>query len=138
MGLFSFSLTKMADLKYPVSYLEVHDFDRAGNLVAEKLIRKPVMVMLQAGWCGHCIASKPEFQKFADMGIIKCATIQEDGSRNTEKDLGKLISFIYPEKFIGYPSYMLFLPSGKKLAYNGGRDAESLKHFVSSQIGNYN
>lgn len=128
----------MADLKYPVAYLEVHDFDKAGNLVAQKLAQKPVMVMLQAGWCGHCVASKPEFQKFADMGIVECATIQEDGFRKTEKDLGKLVSAIYPEKFIGFPSYMLILSSGKKLAYNGGRDAESIKQFVSSQVGNYN
>lgn len=128
----------MADLIHPVAYLEVHDFDESGNLVTPELARKAVMVMFQASWCGHCKDSKPEFQKFANTGIVKCATIQEDGSRKTEKELSKLVSRIYPEEFIGYPSYMLILPSGKKIAYNGRRDAESIKQFVSSQIGTYN
>ena len=128
----------MADFKYPVAYLEIHDFDKSGNLVAKKLDKRPVLVMVQAGWCGACAGAKPEFQRFADMGVVDCATIQEDGSRETEKELGEMISLIYPEKFIGFPSYMLVLPSGKKMAYNGNRDAQSLKNFVSSQVGNYN
>lgn len=120
----------MGDLKYPVAYLEVNDFDDSGNYLG----RKPIMVMFQAGWCGHCAYSKPEFQKFADERIVECATIQEDGARKTEKELGKLVSRIYPEQFLGYPSYMLILPSGKKLAYNGGRDAESIKKFVRHRV----
>lgn len=126
----------MADLKYPISYLELHDFDDNGVLIAKEITEKPVMVMLQAGWCGHCQASKSEFQKFADMGIVHCATIQEDGSRPAERELGKLIPRIYPDNFVGFPSYMLLFPSGKKIAYNGGRDSESMQHFVSSHINN--
>ena len=119
----------MADLTYPIAYLETHDFDERGDFVFPKKA-VPTLVMIQAGWCGACAGSKPDFQRFADMEVVSTATIQEDGERDSEKLLGKRIGEIYPEKFVGFPSYMLILPSGKKIAYNGNRDPDSLKKFV--------
>lgn len=117
------------DLKYPVAYLELHDFDD-GNLLVEQFRETPVLVLIQAGWCGACTAAKPEFQRFAEMGVASAATIQDDGERESERKLSKIVSRIYPEKMIGFPSYMLITASGRKMAYNGPRDAESLKRFV--------
>lgn len=121
------------DLKYPVAYLENHDFDSAGNLVGIEFKGKPVMVLLQSSTCGHCTNAKPAFQEFANnvFGNIIAATIQSDGERSSEVELDKRMrNDIYPGHFVGYPSYMLITADGRRLAYNGSRDARSLESFV--------
>lgn len=121
-------------LKYPVAYLEEEDFDDDGRLIAYQLQGMPVMIMIQAGWCGACSHAKPEFQKFADMKVVAAATIQNDGERESERQLAANVSKIYPEAFRGYPSYMLVTADGRRIAYNGPRDAESLKSFALSTV----
>lgn len=118
------------DLNYPVAYLELQDFDEDGNLISKQLKNKPVMIMIQAGWCGACSAAKPEFQKFADSLVAHAATIQNDGQRDSERQLAAIIDLLYPEKLIGFPSYLLITVDGRKLAYNGPRDSKSLERFV--------
>ena len=122
------------DLKYPVAYLEIQDFDADGNLMLSHFEGMPVMVMIQAGWCGACTQAKPEFQRYANMNIAGAATIQNDGERESERQLAAIVSRIYPEKMIGFPSYMLITGDGKRIAYNGPRDAESIKNFVVSHV----
>lgn len=115
-------------LKYPIGYLEDIDFDQSMNLTNEKLYGKPLFIMIQADACGYCAEAKPDFQKLADNNIINCATIQSDGERESEKLLGNNITSLYPD-FRGFPSYILIKSNGKVIAYEGGRDFESMKYF---------
>ena len=56
-------------LRRPVGYLEASDFDEAGNLINPTLMNKPVLIMVQAEFCGYCTKAKPGFQQqFAATG----------------------------------------------------------------------
>ena len=117
------------DFKKPVAYLENQDFDEKGNLLLS--INVPVVIMLQASWCPHCSTAKPAFQQFADEveGKVFCATIQADGERNSEKELGKRVS-VLKKGFRGFPDYLLYI-NGKAVNKEiTGRDVESLKKFA--------
>lgn len=121
-------------LRYPIVYLERRDFTSDGKMVPE-LRREPVLVMIQSSACGHCNVAKPAFQSLANEGVVKCMTIQGDGERQSERDIVPIMSRIYPN-FRGYPSYMMFMPDGRKIPHVGGRDVNSLKNFVRSVIRN--
>lgn len=93
-----------------VAYMEDDDFDKDGNLINTEIPNNmPVVIMLQASWCPHCISAKPAFQEFADKykGKVFCATIQSDGDRPSEKALGKRVDVIKPG-FRGFPDYALY------------------------------
>lgn len=113
-------------------YLEKDDFSPNGDL-DYAIDNEPVFVMFQATGCGHCTSAKPSFQQLADERIVKCMTVHADGERPTERAITQIIDKIYPG-FRGYPSYMLFMPSGEKIPYNGGRDKQAMKRFLESVI----
>ena len=120
-------------LTRPVAYLEIDDFNADGKLINPDIPKgKPVVIMLQAGWCPHCVSAKPAFQEFANKnkGKVFCVTIQSDGERQSEKDLGKIVEKVYPG-FRGFPSYMGY-KNGKPYYHNGGRTAEDLEKFVNT------
>lgn len=116
----------------PVAYLEKSDFTQSGEL-NPKLKSKPIFVMIQADYCGHCRSSKPAFQMLANEGLITCMTIQADGQRQSERDLVPMLDVIYPGDFRGFPSYLLFI-NNKKVAYTGGRTYAEMKQFVSAYV----
>lgn len=116
---------------YPICYLENDDFDSSGNLLSYR--NQAVMIMFQASWCHHCSQAKPQFQQFANLGLVKCATIQIDGERQSEQLLANKVDLIYPGTFTGYPSYLLILGDGTKIPYTAGRDVRSMKQFITSQ-----
>lgn len=121
----------MADLKYPVAYLENEDFDSDGNLHKNLHKKIPIVVFIQASWCPHCTNAKSSFQNFANMNKDKvfCATIQVDGERSSEVELGKKINKIKPE-FRGFPDYILII-DGKVVSKEiNGRDVSDLEEFV--------
>jgi thiol-disulfide isomerase/thioredoxin len=119
------------ELNPPVMYLVDSDFTPSGDL-DPKLARKPIFVMFQAGYCGHCTTAKPAFQALADEGIVQCATFQADGDRPDEKALAKRLDTVYPG-FRGFPSYMLFV-NGKKIPHVGGRSVNDMKQFVMQYV----
>lgn len=119
-------------LRRPVGYLEASDFDEAGNLINPTLMNKPVLIMVQAEFCGYCTKAKPGFQQLADEGIIQCMTIQPDGDRQSEKALQAVLNNIYPD-FPGYPSYILY-DKKQRIPHTGGRSAEELKAFVMQYV----
>jgi AhpC/TSA family len=127
--------TKMSTM---IEHLENHDFTQDGRLKAEIHEGLPVFVMIQSSKCYHCTVAKPEFVKlyneFHGRGL-KIMTISGDGKRQSEIALINRITTIYPG-FIGYPAYMLFLPDGRKLSYNGERDAYSLSQFLNTTLFN--
>jgi thiol-disulfide isomerase/thioredoxin len=121
-------------LNKPVAYLEDQDIDATGNLIAPGIPKnKPVVVMVQVGWCPHCTEAKPAFQEFAnwaEKNDIFTATIQPDGERESEKTLGQRIKNIVPD-FKGFPHYVLYIngkPVNKQVQ---GRSVEDLKKFAS-------
>ncbi len=123
----------MSDFNYPVAYLEDSDFTKEGQLSNSDIPPgMNVVVMAQSSWCGYCKKAKPAFQEFADkmQGKVFCATIQSDGDRQSEKDLGKRLKNINPE-FVGFPNYMLFKNGTMSDKQIKGREVTDLIEFSS-------
>lgn len=124
----------MIYLQKPVAYLTDSDFDDNGNLINKKIPNDiPVVIMIQANFCGYCSHAKPAFQEFANKyeGKVFCATIQGDGTQPGEKELMKKIKKIDPS-FKGYPDYVGY-KNGKLIkVHTGGRNVSDLETFVKS------
>lgn len=122
----------MKYLNKPVAYLQKQDFDEEGNLINPDIPKNiPVVIMLQAAFCGYCTQAKPAFQQFANkyQGKVFCATIQADGDVSGEKELGTMLNKIDP-KFRGFPSYVKYL-NGKLVSSDiQGRGVEHLEIFA--------
>ena len=121
----------MTDFTRPIGYLEDSDFDSQGKLVNPNIPKNiPVVIMIQASWCGYCQKAKPAFQKFANQnqGKVFCATIQADGIRPSEKALGKRLSSIKKE-FRGFPDYAVFKDGSPVDKQITGRAVEHLELF---------
>lgn len=101
----------MSILEAPIGYLENSDIDSQGNITNKQLLDSnlPILVMIQANYCGHCTHSKPAFQEFASMneGKVICLTIQGDSTNPTEKELASRVKDFLPN-FKGYPTYVLY------------------------------
>jgi thiol-disulfide isomerase/thioredoxin len=120
-------------LNKPVAYLTNEDFDSNGNLINPAIpTDKPVIIMIQAGFCSHCNTAKPAFQQFADKNADKifAATIQADGEVPGEAELGKRINSI-DSSFRGFPTYIAYY-KGKRTIHNGGRGVSDLEKFANS------
>ena len=118
-------------LDKPVAYLEIQDFNQKGELIGEGIPKDiPIVIMVQASWCKLCTSAKPEFQAFADAtkGHVFCATIQVDGERKAEKELGKQIKVLKPT-LRGFPDYLLY-KDGKRIDREiEGRGVRHLRDF---------
>lgn len=121
-------------LKRPIANLQDSDFDQNGNLINPNILKdnKPVVVMIQAGFCGHCTTAKPAFIEFANakQDSVFCATINgDDFSVPGTKELSQRIGQIKPG-FAGFPDYMVF-KGGKRINKDiQGRDVQSLIEFA--------
>ena len=122
-------------LNKPIAYLQDSDIDSVGNLINPKIQKnKPVILLIQANYCGYCTQAKPDFQKFANENTDKvfCVTIQgdpDDTSMEGEKQLVSRLKNIKPN-FKGYPDYVLYI-NGKKVNKEiTGRDIKSLEQFA--------
>jgi thiol-disulfide isomerase/thioredoxin len=122
----------MGDLVFPIAYLERSDFSDSGDLVGPYSGDKPTFIMIQGSYCGACNNAKPIFQKLANEGIIQCLTIQLDGERQSEKDIGTIINKIYPN-LTGIPAFILYAKR-QRIPYTGGRSVEEMKHFIQKYI----
>lgn len=120
-------------LNNPVAYLQDSDFDSNGNIKNPVILNsgKPVVIMIQANFCGYCTQAKPDFQNFADKNRNKvfCATIQGDGNEPGEKELSKRIDSIKPG-FQGFPDYVLYRNGRRVDKEINGRDVKNLENFV--------
>lgn len=122
------------NFKRPVVYLEIEDFDPVSGLLHGEFKKKPVLVMIQANYCGACTRSKPEFQKLADKnpGFI-LATAQLDGEKESEKKIANILDKISPG-ITSIPAYILFFDN-QKIMYTGTtRTGEDLYRFVQKNI----
>ncbi len=121
----------MKYLTTPVIYLKNQDFDKTGQLINPNIPKdKPIIIMIQANYCGYCTIAKPDFQKFAEKSVGKyiCATIQGDGK---DRKLHKKLKNIYPN-FQYYPSYIAYTNGKFVKDYTEGRDVKSLTNFAES------
>ena len=126
----------MSYLNKPIAYLIDSDIDAKGDLCNPQIPKdKPVLLMIQADFCGHCTKAKPAYQEFAEKnsGKVFVATIQADGDQKGEKELGQRIEKI-DSSFQGFPHYMLYDRNRKRFTHNGGRDVASLQKFVNSHM----
>lgn len=114
-----------------VAYLENHDFDENGNLIADGVpTNVPAIIMVQSTWCPHCKKAKPAFEKFAKLHKDKAfaATIEVDGERPSEKALGKRLSTLKPD-LKGFPDYLMYYNGTRVNAKVPGRDVQDLVDF---------
>lgn len=124
----------MKYLNKPVAYLQDFDFDSSGNLINQSIPKnKPVIIMIQAKFCGHCTVAKPAFQEFAmkNKDKVFCATIEGDGKEKGESELAKNIKKVYPD-FRGYPSYVVYKNNKFLKVHDGGRDLNALTELLNS------
>jgi len=116
----------------PVHYLENSDFDKDGNLINPDIPKNlPVVIMLQANFCGYCTSAKSAFEEFAKENTdrVFAATIQGDGNVRDEAPLGKRLNTI-KKKFRGFPDYVLYI-NGKRVEKEiGGRSKVDLEKFT--------
>lgn len=85
---------------------------------------KPVMVMVQADWCGHCKRAKPAYQQLADecSSTVTCATVNAGSdSSDSEKALVKRLGVR------GFPTFLLYVNGVKKDIDIKSRDVEGFK-----------
>jgi thiol-disulfide isomerase/thioredoxin len=119
------------DLQGPnIGYLEMTDIDAMGNLKSSVCGGKPVIIMFQASWCGHCKHAKPEFQKFADenSGKVVCLTVQEDEEK--QKDICKKMMELLEIR--GFPTFKWYV-NGNYTEQSGRKKEDfekSLKNFM--------
>lgn len=116
----------------PIAYLDNNDFDNDGNLINKNLLQsnKPIFIMIQAVFCGHCTVAKPYFQKFAENNKVICCTIQGDSKISSTKGINNKLRTICPD-FTGFPSYIV-IHKGKKIPYHNGRKTEDLELFLQN------
>lgn len=129
-------MTGHKDFVYPVAYLENQDFNANGNLVAPGIPQNiPVVIMVWASWCPHCVNSQEMFQSFANQNKdrIFCACIQSDGVKETEKELGKRIKSLKPT-FRGFPDFLLYQNGNRIEAECNERSIEGLTKFVQQNL----
>jgi len=121
----------MEYLTSPVIYLDKTDFNEDGKLVSFKIIDKPIFIMIQAVFCGHCTRAKPWFQEFSvrNKDRVICCSIQGDSEYPDAKNMGNIIKKICPN-FMGFPSYVVF-HKGEYIEYDGGRKTEDLENFLN-------
>lgn len=122
------------NFKYPVVYLEIEDFDPVSGLLHGEFKEKPVLVMIQANYCGACTRSKPDFQKLADKNPgFTLATVQLDGEKESERKIVNILDKISPS-ITSIPVYILFF-NNQKIMYTGTtRTEEDLYRFVQKNI----
>jgi thiol-disulfide isomerase/thioredoxin len=123
----------MKYLNKPVAYLVDKDYDGNGNLNNVNIPdNKPIVVMIQADFCGHCTHAKPAFQEFANNNKdVFCATIQGDGDELGEKELSKKLSSFLPD-FRGFPEYAGYKNKKFVKMHAGGRSVQDLREFANS------
>jgi len=118
-------------LTKPIAYLEDPDIDKNGDIINSEIpTHIPVVIMIQATWCPHCQNAKGSFQDFANKnkGKVFCATIEANGERKSEQELGKRVSSFIKD-FRGFPHYALYINGKLQDKEIEGRSVQHLEKF---------
>jgi thiol-disulfide isomerase/thioredoxin len=111
-----------------IHYLENKDVDSNYKLKPYVTTNKPVVVLCQSNYCGHCITAKPAYEEIASKrnDISWCSIQSEDGQ------LKDAVLSWYPQ-MRGIPCYLGFNKYGQFVKiYSGDRTAKSLSEFADS------
>lgn len=109
-----------------VPYLQASDLTDKGQITPEamkQLGNKPVLVLVQANFCGYCTTVKPMFQQLAnDVSDFACATIEFESDRGAKDKIEKAVSIQ------GFPTFVIFGKDGvAKGVHDKARTPEYLK-----------
>ena len=118
-----------------ITYLQVSDFDKNGNIINTQLLESklPIILLMQANYCHYCTLMKPAFQEVSSKNNKKViyATIQSDGNQPGEKELSTILRKI-DKSFGGFPHICAFVNGKNVKTYNGDRSVNSLENFAQS------
>lgn len=113
-----------------VPHLEIRDFD-GQKLRPHVHGNKPVIVMMQGSYCGHCTTAKPAFAQFAQQtDLVNAVSIQIDGQKD-EQEAYHVIRQLIPN-FRGVPTFVAFDNAGNYVTnVVGGQTVEQLQQLAA-------
>lgn len=93
---------------------------------------KIAIVLIYADWCGHCQALRPVWNKFINTLNKDKYNIIEINSNEQEQGINKIKSEYKVDDIpiVGFPT-IGHIYKNRFYSYNGGRDLENLKLWVS-------
>lgn len=91
--------------------------------------RKPAILYVNAKWCGHCTATRPEIEKAAAILGSVIPVYDMDADRNKE-DVNAL------SMVNGYPTILYVGATGKIVQYTKDRVGKNLADWACAQSGN--
>ena len=88
------------------------------------------LLIVKAGWCGHCKTAMPEFQK-----LVKATPVTlKDGSSVTVRmlDEGADKAEVQTLQVKGFPTILYRGPSGDRMEYSGPRTYDGVMGFLKN------
>ena len=88
------------------------------------------LLIVKAGWCGHCKTAMPEFQKL----VAATPVTLKDGSSVTIRilDEGADKAEVQTLKVKGFPTILYRGPSGDRMEYSGPRTYDGVMGFLKN------
>ena len=88
------------------------------------------LLIVKAGWCGHCKTAMPEFQKL----VAATPVTLKDGSSVTVRmlDEGSDKAEIQTLQVKGFPTILYRGPSGDRMEYSGPRTYDGVMGFLKN------
>ena len=95
--------------------------------------KEPTFVLYYVSWCGHCVKTKPEFQKLVDSykGKVKVVMIDCEATENKE--------LVKSQKIQSYPTIRFYkngLMGGESQEYTGERTYSNFAQYLGGIEGN--
>jgi thiol-disulfide isomerase/thioredoxin len=88
------------------------------------------LLIVKAGWCGHCKTAMPEFQK-----LVKATPVTlKDGSSVTVRMLDEGVdkAEVQTLQVKGFPTILYRGPSGDRMEYSGPRTYDGVMGFLKN------
>ena len=88
------------------------------------------LLIVKAGWCGHCKTAMPEFQKL----VAATPVTLKDGSSVTVRmlDEGTDKAEVQTLQVKGFPTILYRGPSGDRMEYSGPRTYDGVMGFLKN------
>ena len=90
--------------------------------------RGPAVLFVNAAWCGHCTATKPEVRKLSRVLGSEIPVYDVDGDANA--------ALVDKWKVEGFPTFFYVGPTGRRSRYAGAdRTAAALADWACAKAG---